>query len=89
MKLNVLYFASIRGKTGTREERFELKNGSSISDLRTSICALYPDLEADLDTAMFAVNREIVSSDQGLCDDDEVAIFPPISGGNKPLMNGV
>ena len=89
MKVSVLYFASIRRKTGVREERFELEDGSSISDLRTSICASYPDLEAELETAMFAVNREIVSSDHKLCDDNEVAIFPPISGGHKPLMNGV
>lgn len=89
MKVSVLYFTSIRGKTGAREERFELEDESSISNLRTSICALYPDLEADLETAMFAVNREIVSSDQGLSDDDEVAIFPPISGGHTPHMNGV
>lgn len=89
MKVSVLYFASIRGKTGLREECFEMEHESSISELRTSICALYPDLEADLETAMFAVNREIVSSDQGLCENDEVAIFPPISGGQTPLMNGV
>lgn len=54
---------------------------SSISDLRTSICALYPDIEAELETAMFAVNREIVLDDQELGGDDEVAIYPPISGG--------
>ncbi len=84
----VLYFASIRGKTGLREETFELEPESSISDLRTSICALYPDLESLLETAIFAVNREIVISDQELSDDDEVAIFPPISGGHKRLTNG-
>jgi len=89
MKVSVLYLASIREKTGKREELFELEDESSISDLRTSICELYPDLEAALETAVFAVNREIINSDQGLSDDDEVAIFPPISGGHKPLKNGV
>lgn len=89
MKVGVLYFASIREKTGKREEFFELEDESSISDLRSSICALYPGLEAALETAVFAVNREIISSDQGLSDDDKVAIFPPISGGHKPLTNGV
>ncbi len=89
MQVSVLYFASIRGKTGAREGCFELEDRSSISDLRTSICALYPHLEADLETAIFAVNREIVNSDQGLSHDDEVAIFPPISGGHTPLMHGV
>ena len=89
MKVSVLYFASIRGKPGEREGCFELEDRSSISDLRTSICALYPHLEADLETAMFAVNREIVDTDEGLSDDDEVAIFSPISGGHTPLMHGV
>ena len=89
MKVSVLYFASIREKTGKREERFDQEDQSSISDLRTSICALYPDLEAQLESAVFAVNRVIVNSNQGLSDDDEVAIFPPISGGHKPFMNGV
>ena len=76
-----------RGITGVREEILELEDVSSISDLRTSIWALYPDLEAELETAVFAVNREIVLSDQRLSDDDEVAIFPPISGGHKHLTN--
>ena len=53
------------------------------NELKSLLSAKYPDLEKHLTNNIlrFAINMEYISINQDLNFNDEVAIFPPVSGG--------
>jgi molybdopterin converting factor subunit 1 len=81
MKINILYFATFRDLAGVREERLLLPNGATIKTLQTYLVKLHPSIEEGLRTAVFAINREFAFPEDPIDDGDEIAIFPPVSGG--------
>ena len=81
MRVKVLYFANFRDHVGGKEEFVELSNDATVADLILRIEELHPSLSEGLPTAVVAVNREFAFADERIRDGDEVAIFPPVSGG--------
>jgi molybdopterin synthase catalytic subunit len=84
MRVKVLYFANFRDHAGGKEEFVELPDVATVSDLVKMIEQLHPSLSEGLPTAVMAVNREFAFSDEPISDGDEIAIFPPVSGGGHP-----
>lgn len=79
----VLYFAWIRQKIGKSEERITVPV-SDISALITHLKDLgpnYADAFADLSRIRVAVNQHHKGLDAKIGPDDEVAFFPPVTGG--------
>jgi molybdopterin synthase catalytic subunit len=81
MRVKVLYFANFRDHVGKKEEDIEMPDGATVSALLTKIEELHPSLSEGLPTAVVAVNREFAFADENINDGDEIAIFPPVSGG--------
>lgn len=81
MDLKVLYFATIRDRAGVKEETFSLDEGSTVVDLKQEVVTRHPNLSEILNTSICAVNREFAMDEQILQAGDEVALFPPVSGG--------
>lgn len=81
MQINVLYFGIVRERLGRGEETMDLEEGSAVSDLLAVLETRHGSLEKGVDSLRIAVNREYVDSDCLLCDNDEVAVIPPVSGG--------
>lgn len=81
MRVKVLYFANFRDHVGGKEEEIELTDGATVSDLFSKIEETHPSLSEGLPTAVVAVNREFAFADESIKDGDEIAIFPPVSGG--------
>ena len=79
MKLQLLFFATLRERVGTRAAEHELAEGASVADLWTALCAQWPQLRDYTASVSFAVNREYVDAGHKLR--DEVALIPPVSGG--------
>ena len=83
--MKLLYFAWLRDKIGTGEEDIPLPDGvSTVGELARWLKARGPDFgEAleDLSIVRFAVNQEFADLDQPVVEGDEVAIFPPVTGG--------
>lgn len=79
MKVYVKYFASYREKTGKKEEYLE-GDFKTVHDLTQHLKEKY---KIDTDFLMVAVNRAVIpkGKEQKLSESDEVAIFPPVSGG--------
>jgi molybdopterin converting factor subunit 1 len=77
----VLFFASLRDKTGIREAVIEFPPGSLISDLKRQILEMYPNLNPSMETIIVAMNHEFAFDENIVQDGAEIALFPPVSGG--------
>ena len=79
MHVTVRLFAQLRERAGTSELSIELPEGARVKD---AIDELGP-LTAELPVVM-AVNREYADGDAELAPGDELALIPPVSGGDPP-----
>lgn len=81
MQVEVVFFASLRDRSRTKNVSIELSDGATVKSLVDRLVMLYPDLTSVLAIAVVAVNQEHVSTDTKLRDGDKIAMFPPVSGG--------
>jgi len=81
MKIVVKYFALFRDITGTDQDTVVIGDESRVSDLLGSIRSKYPEMDRTKRDVLVSVNRNFASHEVRLNDGDEVAIFPPVSGG--------
>lgn len=83
--IKILYFARFREKLGCGEEQIELAaTATTVADLLASLAArggAWQELFAAPKGVMTAINQEMVSASARLHEGDEVAIFPPVTGG--------
>jgi len=80
MRIRVKYFASIREWTGLKEEEIEVPEKCTADDLRKKVLSLHNKLELE-GNILVAVNGSFVDLNKVLNPQDEVALFPPVSGG--------
>ena len=82
MRVTVLFFATLRDLAGARQLLLELdESADSVAALRQELIRRYPALEDNLKVALAAVNEEFAFDKDAVSDGDEVAFFPPVSGG--------
>jgi sulfur-carrier protein len=85
LKVRVLFFASLREQLGTAAEELELPAGvTTVAGLRAHLKArggAYEKAFADKSLVRIAVNQEMVSLVNPIRHGDEVAFFPPVTGG--------
>lgn len=85
MNLNLLYFARLRESLGTGAERVEA--GESVTDVAELMDWLrarggaWSDELGPSRSLRVAVNQEMADLGTPLSDGDEVALFPPVTGG--------
>jgi len=78
MQVSVKYFASLRELMGEASSVIDLDESVSVSELWQSIL---DSKKVKFDNVMMAVNMEYVKSEHQLKSGDEVAFFPPVTGG--------
>ena len=77
MKVKVRLFASLREEMGIKETEVELQAGATAENLWQKIIE-----DRDMPkSVMTAVNLNYAGPDTTLNDGDEVAFFPPVTGG--------
>ena len=81
--MKIKYFAWIKGITNLHEELLNSNEIKNLDHLKKYILLKYPDLKKYLDQEIlrFAVNQEYIVENIDLEKDDEIAVFPPVSGG--------
>lgn len=83
--ITILYFASLRERMGRGEETLALPEGvTSIHDLIALLSARDPAGAAAFahpNLVRAAVNQKFATADAAIHDGDEVALFPPVTGG--------
>jgi molybdopterin synthase catalytic subunit/molybdopterin converting factor small subunit len=81
MRVRLISFGPLKAVFAEGGEWRELRAGESVSGLLAALREEGRVSEAALRTAAVAVNRDYVRPEHVLCDGDEVAILPPVSGG--------
>ena len=81
MNVTVRLFATIRQQAGWKEKEIQLGEGASIASLFVVLAEDQPELDLSKRPVYAAVNQRYVEPGTLLADGDEVAIFPPVSGG--------
>ena len=79
MIITILPFASAKTVLKYDKKQVSLKDGTSVSGLMKELVSENASLAGM--KLLFAVNTEYVDTDHILADGDELAIFPPVSGG--------
>lgn len=79
----VKLFASFRERAKKEELVLDVDGEVSLKELIADIEERIPELKELLDngTVIMAVNHKVASLDSKVKNEDEVAIFPPVSGG--------
>jgi molybdopterin converting factor subunit 1 len=81
IKVQVRAFASLRQALGTAILSLDLPAGATVAHLLERLKATCPDAAPHLSRALVAINQDYADQTRPLSPGDEVAIFPPVSGG--------
>jgi len=82
--MKVLFFGSLREQLGTSELETALPDDvDTVGQLLENLQAQGNEWKLALGTGnvLFAVNQDMVDEDMAISDSDEVALFPPVTGG--------
>lgn len=81
--IRVLFFAELREQLQCSEIALAENGFSSVAELRQQLVNVNPAWEEYLGAThlLVAVNQTLVKSTHAVSDNDEVAFFPPVTGG--------
>ena len=80
----IKYFAWIKNITNTEEEEVDDKNITDVKTLKEFLLKKYPKLNQYMkedDFIRVAINLEYITTNEPIDSKDEIALFPPVSGG--------
>ncbi len=80
MRITVKLFAGLRERAREGERDLELDDGARVADVWAPL-----GLGEEPEGLLYAVNKEYASPDRRLSEGDEVALIPPVSGGEFRL----
>ncbi len=83
MRLAVKLFATLKDKAKAGQVNVELADGATVMALKEKLAVDYPALADTLASSVVAVNQEFAFAETVLYAGDEVALFPPVSGGGE------
>ena len=87
--VRVLFFGAARDVVGHEEVDLALTFPASTDSARSQILSIYPELQRFGNSLLFAVNQEYAQPDLEIQEGDELALFPPVSGGAEVAQTSV
>jgi len=81
--IHVLFFAQLKEVFGQSSYDLNIETPCSVAQLKQALLAQNPNWAESLSgkTIMCAVNQSMVEDSHIINDGDEVALFPPVTGG--------
>jgi len=83
--VKLIYFAWLRARIGCAEEEIDLPPGvkdvAGLLDWLQSRGSGYAEAVRDLSVVRVAVNQNYVGLEHPVREGDEIAVFPPVTGG--------
>ncbi|WP_376788786.1 molybdenum cofactor biosynthesis protein MoaE [Thermoflexus sp.] len=86
MEVQIRLFATLKDRAGQEQISVWLPDGASVADLLRAVGETYPTLQPYLSSAVVAINHEFAFPEDRLRPGDEIALFPPVSGGEGDPM---
>ncbi len=82
MQLTIRLFATLKDRVGQGKVQIDVAAPATVQTMLAALSAEYPSLRASLPTALVAVNQSFAFAETAVQPEDEIAIFPPVSGGS-------
>ena len=81
MRVPVALFARYREAVGRGQVEVEVGEGATVEDVWTALTVAHPVLARYRSHTLFAVGTDYVEAERPVRAGEEVACFPPVSGG--------
>jgi MoaE-MoaD fusion protein len=81
VSIRVLFFGAARDAAGSSQVEISLDAPATVGSAFRSLVEKFGGLERFGRSLLFAVNQEYATQDTSLEENDELAVFPPVSGG--------
>jgi molybdopterin synthase catalytic subunit len=82
MNVNILLFATLKDRAGTNRLTLAIpESTTTLGSVRTLLMESQPSLIESLPSAVAAINQEFAFDTDSVHSGDEIAFFPPVSGG--------
>lgn len=82
MQVNILLFATLKDRAGKSRLILDIPDQATILTVRKALSEAYPEMEVNVELAIAALNQEFAVDTDVVRMGDEIAFFPPVSGGN-------
>ncbi|MBX5435760.1 MAG: molybdenum cofactor biosynthesis protein MoaE [Alicyclobacillaceae bacterium] len=82
MLVKVRLFAGLAEALGAREVTVSVPDGARPADLKAALARQYPQASALIERALVAVDREYADEQRQLSTASEIALIPPVGGGD-------
>ncbi len=83
LNIHVIFLGPATDFTRCQSAQLEVPDGTTADDFKKIVGKEYPAIEGLMPSVRLAVNEEFAVADQVLRDGDEVAVIPPVSGGEQ------
>jgi molybdopterin synthase catalytic subunit len=84
--IKVLFFAHLKELSGVEKEMIVLPQPLRVADLKRLLGERFPLINERLANVLVAVNQQYAADEDLIQAGDEVAFFPPVSGGSPPTI---
>ena len=81
MNIQIKLFATLKDRAGSSQVEVDLPDGATVATLLERLAQTQPKLAPALATSLVAVNHEFAFPTTVIRSGDELALFPPVSGG--------
>jgi MoaE-MoaD fusion protein len=82
MDVQILLFATLKERAGTARLTLDVDSPATVADVRQALIARYPEMDVNVEHAIASLNHDFATDADPVNAGDEVAFFPPVSGGN-------
>lgn len=83
MQVHILLFAGVADAVGKSTVQLELREGATVDQLTHQLEQEYPDATPLIRQCMVAINQEYALPQSAIQPGDEIALIPPVSGGEE------
>jgi molybdopterin synthase catalytic subunit/molybdopterin converting factor small subunit len=82
VRITVVYLGGSRVQSGCAREVVEVGSGATVADIARAVLERHPALVPLAGNVRWARNHAITSLEESVQDADEIALLPPVAGGN-------
>ena len=79
--LTIYLFATLKDRAGRDSVPITVRAPATVQDVLDKVTQAYPALAPSLPTVLVAINKEFAFPQTQIHEGDEMALFPPVSGG--------